>query len=612
MQAAQADEAQEQGAPAVEVPGEFTTFDYDVLVIGAGAAGTEAAIAARNAGASVIVVDKRQFETCGNSGLHSSGRMSSSEFEIDGDCPQVQLEDACDVGYYVVDQEWGTAVVNAYHDDGVLMKSENYGNIHWRTRDGEPMIEPCYNKNRLWTGYKLFNHAYEALRVGAKPVEYCTVTSLLTDEAGTVVGATGVDFKTGEFYVFRAKSVILATGGMNQLWGAGDVVAHYSGGAYGLTGDGHVMAAKAGAEFKDLEFRSSELGSPIAPNPILGATVVGPWAPTPEHPWLDRNGDDIFADYNLDELSFRAQCYEVQKMVEEGRAGDNDGYFADVTYEPLRDWGGTYGAGLELFGFFADDWDAIPRQWESRGMDMNNIEQMMNYVYEYGGIVTDPATGSTGVDGLYAAGEMGMNCGAGYTVFRVFSSTMVSGKWSGTAAAERAAALETPAVDWSQVADEYKRVYGILYAEPAEPVRVPEVRHLVQDAAYLGCGMWRSDKKCQAAFAELDRIESDVLPNMYVADKSKVCNIDWFEALETVNMVTIARMDTLAAQTRTESRGCHLRNEYPEMDNDNWLKNVYITLDADGRPQAEVRDVVAGYVELPTGKVDLGGGILPE
>ena len=611
------DEAEQQEAEGAAtepfaVPDEFTAFDCDVLVIGAGAAGTEAAIAARNAGASVIIVDKRQLAKCGNSGLHSSGRMTSSEFGIDGDDPQVQLEDAVEMGYYIVDQEYGKAVLEGYANEKVLMASENYGNIHWRdVETGDPLIEPCYNRNRLWTGYKLFNHAYEALRVGVKVYDYCTVTGLLTNAAGSVVGATGIDFKTGEFYVFRAKSVVLATGGENQLFGAGSVVAKYSGGAYGLTGDGCAMAAELGVEFKDLEFKSTELGSPLEPNPICNATVVGPWGPTPEAPWLDRNGDDVFADVPEEERAYyRGQFYAIQKMVEEGRAGDNDGYFAPVTWMPFRDWGGTIGAGLETFGFFADDWDAIPCQWEHRGMDMSSVEQQFNFVYMYGGAVTSVKQESN-IDGLYICGEMNMCTGAGYTVFRVFSNCLVTGRWAGANAAERALGMETCEVDWNQVADEYRRVFGILYAEPENPERVSVVRHKVQDAAYLGAGMWRSDKKCTAALAALDEIEANDVPNMYVADKSKICNIDWMEALETLCMITWARMDIVAARTRTESRGGHCRNEYPDMDNDNWLKNVYMRLE-DGKPVAETRDVVVTTVPLPSGKIPQGGGILPE
>ena len=135
------------------------------------------------------------------------------------------------------------------------------------------------------------------------------------------------------------------------------------------------------------------------------------------------------------------------------------------------------------------------------------------------------------------------------------------------------------------------------------------VRVKVQDAAWKGAGMLKSDKQCADALAILDSVEKDDLPKMYVADKSKVCNMEWMEALETINMITMARMDTLAARARTESRGFHLRNEYPDMDNDNWLKNVIIKM-VDGKFTVTTRPVVATAVKAPPGKIPQGGGTI--
>src|SRR3990172_4154766 len=119
-----------------------------------------------------------------------------------------------------------------------------------------------------------------------------------------------------------------------------------------------------------------------------------------------------------------------------------------------------------------------------------------------------------------------MHCGAGYGVFRMLSSCLVTGKRAGQSGAARAKAIETPAVDWSQVASEHARVVGLLLAEPPAPLRVHKIRRAIQEAAWRGSGSWRSEKKCRDALAELERIQSQDLPRLYVADKSKVCNIE--------------------------------------------------------------------------------------
>jgi succinate dehydrogenase/fumarate reductase flavoprotein subunit len=588
-----------------KAPREFRVIDTDVLVIGAGQAGVESAITAAICGADVIIADKKGFGRCGDSGEHSAGRMTSSELGLEGDNPEVQLEDAVQAGEWVVDQKLGLEVMKAYAEDKILLKSENYGNIHWRDiKTGEPKISYSKNKPRLWEGYKLNNHSYEALKLGCKVSDYCTITKLLTDDKGAVVGATAIDFRTGEFYVFRAKSTVLATGGECQIFGAGTIVALHGGGVYGLTGDGHAMAASLGAELRDLEFRSLELAGVIYPTAISSFLAFATWAPAE---FTDKDGVKFLAGIPSNELTLRRVHYEVERVLSEGRGGPHGGFFGPVDY--LYGTDGT-GSGLKQWGFFADDWDALKRIWEKNGLDLGRVEQFFSHTYDHGGIVTD-GRAETGIAGLYAAGECAMHCGAGYMVFRMFSSGLVTGKWAGKNAAARSKTIVTSSINLSQIADEYDRVFGTLYAEPDSPRRVHKIRRSVQDAAWKGSGSWRSEKKCHEALAELDRIRKDELPKMYVADKCKVCNLEWMEALETINMITMAQMDTLAALTRTESRGTHLRNEYPDMDNDNWLKNVYIKM-VDGKLNAYTKPAVITKFVPPSGKFPCGGGTIAE
>ena len=579
------------------------TIDVDVLVIGAGAAGTEAAISAANAGAHVVVVDKKEFGHCGDSGMHFSGRMTSSDFELEDDCPADMLGEACDVGGYIVDQELGMQVSQAYYDDRVTLKSENYGDIHFRDPEtGKPYIGYSRDKHRLWNGFKLSNMSYAALKSGAEVMDYCVVTKIMADENGAAVGATAVDFKTGELYYFRAKSIVVATGGETGIWGAGTVSAKYGGGVYSLTGDGHSLTAPLGVEFRDLEFRSLyTYFGPITPASISNLCCL---YSSDLSSYEDAEGNKVFEGLSDDELTLRRVQYEYERLQLEGKTGPNGGLFA-----PIDDYytGNFAQAALNDRGYLADCWDQLKVVWEKNGADFSHMEVAPQLTYDYGGIVTN-INGETGVDGLYAAGECAMHTGAQYKVFREFSSALVMGHRAGLAAAERAAGLSGVAMNADEIAQECSRVLGLLTNEPENPISVHELRSRVMDSAYKGSGNFRSETKCNEALAELDEEEA-LLPSMRLGDKSRVCNMEWMEALEVANMIRMARMDTLASLTRTESRGTHLRNEYPQQDNDNWIKNVYVK-EVDGAFEVDVRDTVITDFPAPAGTFDMGGDVL--
>lgn len=603
---ASADEAAEvPAAPAASKP-QASYIAADVLIVGAGAAGVEAAINAASAGASVVIVDKKAWGHCGDSGLHYSGRMTTSAFQVEGDSPEVQLEDACNIGSYIVDQDYGIEVMQAYSDDKVTLKDENYGTVHFREAvSGKPYFEYSVSRPRLWCGYKLNPPAYKAKELGVNVLDYVTVTKLLTDADGAVAGATAVDFKTGAFYVIRAKATILCTGGDAGLWGAGTVAAKFGGGVEILTGDGHALAAPLGVEFHDLEFRAiySSFGV-LNPSGIsnLACLYSSAW-----DQWTDAEGNTPLAPIveSGEGVSLRTAVAEWYRTQLAGKGTPFGGMYAPID-TPLIALAGMAGS-VGSLGHFADMWEQLKVTYANQGNDLSHAEVGPHLTYDYGGIVTD-IQGATGVDGLFAAGECAMMTGANYGVFRMFSTCQVMGKRSGQAAAAYAASVELAPIDPAVVEAECARVYGMFDNDPAEPIRVHEMKHRIQDSAWKGSGALRSDAWCQEALAELDQEKAE-LANVVLVDKSLICNTEWFEALELANMIEMAKMDTLASQARTESRGTHLRAEYPEMDNDNWCKNVIVKM-VDGQYQVEIRDTPQTFFPPTPGKVDMGGGIV--
>jgi succinate dehydrogenase/fumarate reductase flavoprotein subunit len=584
-------------------PGEYTTFETDVLVIGAGVGGVESACAAARMGVNVIIVDKKKFGRCGSSGTKSMAMNASSWLGIQGDNVELHLANAEKGGEYLVDERLARIILQGYAEIVPPLLSENYGNIHMRDDQGRPVFLSSNDKPRAWAGYKLPNHALEAQRLGCKILEYTTITRLLTDKTGAVVGATAINFHTGDFYVIRAKSTVLATGGDGHIWGAGTTGPGHSQIPYGITGDGHAMAAALGAEFKDLEFRAGEIQM-MYPVPFLrGAQNTE---------LVDKNGEKVILAVPAAERT-RGSAVALYKARIEGRSsGSHGGLLAPMSLAGGQSYtrAGKHQDGSEAVG----QWPLSEREhntriWMKRGLTTNEMVEMDgSHGHCFGGVASNERSES-GIPGLYVAGEISMHSGAGYGAFRQFSSALVTGRWAGQNSAARAKTA-TVSIDRDQIAKEYDRVFEILYAEPSKKLRVHIVRNKARDAAWKGAGALRSDKQCAEALADLDRIEKEDLPRMYVADKSKVCNIEWMEALEAVHIITVARLNTVAARTRTESRASHIRNEYPDTDNDTWLKTVYVKM-VNGKPSVTTRPVVATLVKAPSGKTPMGGGTIP-
>ncbi|WP_302963685.1 FAD-binding protein [uncultured Adlercreutzia sp.] len=590
------------GSAEALAPGVPVIYDADVVVVGSGVAGLQATIVAGEAGANVMVIDKKRFGHSGSSGMQTSGAMSSSEFEIDGDNPEVHLEDAVITGRYIVDQQLGKEVLQAYYDDRVLMESENDGNLMMRIpQTGTPLIGLSKGQHRRWIGYRNFNLARKAEATGARIVDSCTVTKILTDENGVVCGVTALDFKTGQFFAVRAKAVILATGGVNANWGAADVTGKYSGSASGLVGDGHALALPLGVEFRDLEFRSHKGDGKLLCAPVGIGLAGAAWEPGLQgaETWTDKNGDRVFPDIESEEeLSAREMAVKFYDLKNRGLLGPNGGVFAKMNLVGGDDVGSPN----------EHVYTQYQLSWEANGALPETVEVAPVSVYDYGGIVTD-VNGATGVEGLFAVGECAMHSGAAYGSFRMYSSAMVIGRRAAQAAVARAQSTNGPTLNEDEVVGERDRLDALLSNDPHDGISVIDLRRKVQDAAWLGAGALRSDAACQAALEALDECEA-LVPSMRVDGKSRLCNLNWFDAIEVPHMIAASRMVIMACQARTESRGTHMRADYPLEDNDNWLKNVYV-FERDGKIVTEVREVVGGDVALPEGGTeDQGGGTI--
>ena len=598
----------------VPLPESYNTLATDVIVVGAGCSGIEAAINVLKAGANVILIDKKMVGRCGNSGQHTSGAMASANnFANDGDNLEEHMLDAVKTGKYVLDQKLGEEVLKAYRDDAVTLKSENYGNLHLRDpKTGKPEFALSRTKKRRWEGYRLQNQTFEAIRLGAKVMDYCTVTRVLTDKDNNIVGVAAIDYKSGNFFIVRAKSVILATGGGSSVWGgstsskekvgSGSAVGMNVGCAYGLTGDGHAMAASVGATFKDMEFRATAPCSIV----LAGANVC--YMCPDLTVMTDKNGRKFIDEIPKKEMSFRRIFVEQERVRKRGECNEDGSFGLPVkSLKPVILRGNGEYVEVEGWGFFQPHPMAFMKMWQERGLNLLKATSTNLCLYDYGGAVTD-IHGRTNVPGLYAVGEMAMHCGAEYGAFRVFSSSMAIGKRTGEDAAQFAKDHDYAPLDFKQVADTYQNAFVFFTRKGGISVR--ELKRKVQNAAWNGAGGLKSDSKAKKALVELAEAKQEYY-NLSLRDTSRICNTEWMEAMQIPGIIKYAEMATLAGMTRTESRGSHLRAEYEYTDNDNWLKNIYLQ-EKNGKMEVSTKPVVVTKYKLPSGKTSMGGGVLTD
>jgi succinate dehydrogenase / fumarate reductase flavoprotein subunit len=172
------------------------------------------------------------------------------------------------------------------------------------------------------------------------------------------------------------------------------------------------------------------------------------------------------------------------------------------------------------------------------------------------------------------------------------------GYMSAKDASLKAANEELPGFAEKDVQVVLNKAYSLLGREPAKPIRASEVQRSIQRAFYKGLHLIRNEKDMTIALNELLRIQKEDLPRVYVADRSMQMNRDWRNAMEVENMLLCSISTAHAALFRKETRPFHYRTDFPVMDNKNWLVNVWVTLQKDGRWAVSKTPVVGSVFTL--------------
>jgi fumarate reductase (CoM/CoB) subunit A len=399
----------------------------------------------------------------------------------------------------------------------------------------------------------------EVMRRDIKVLSETGITRLITDQ-GRVVGAVGLNKKTGNMVVIRAKSTVLTAGGAGQAWGPGET-SGYTTNLLEITADSYALAYQVGAELIDMEFVQF-IPALAYPEAYKGVLVGEPAAHgaklynVKQERFMERYAPDRMERSTKDVL-----CISFAKEVKEGRGTPHGGVWVD------------YSNATE------DSMRIFPIPFEEMGMDYKKdwVEIMPSTHYFMGGARINEKC-ETSVPGLYAAAEAASGLhGANRLAGCSTADCNVFGWRAGTYAAKSACEMEKPGIDWEQVKDEQSRFTALLKThEKSDGMSPIKLRRKIQALLWDNVGVLRNKAGLSAALEKLQEIRNEYKSEIRLRDSSSRFNNELVEALETSNMIETAEMVARAALMREESRGGHYREDFPKLDDKKWLKNIAV------------------------------------
>ncbi len=540
--------------------------DHDVLVIGAGLAGQRAALAAAEDGVSVGIISKVHPVRS-----HSNAAQGGINAALDpGDSWESHAFDTVKGSDYLGDQDAIEIMTSEAPEEilhlehlGVTFHRNEEGKLGTRAFGGASAARTYYVADI--TGQAIMHVLYEQLMKYSNEVaryeEYFT-TGLAMGDDGECVGAVCRNIRDGSMELFGAKSVILATGGNGQVW-------QPTTNALICTGDGIAMAYRVGATLMDMEMIQYHPTTLAGKGFLITEGARGEGAHL-----LNAQGERFMEKYapNKMELASRDVVSRAEQTeINDGR-GFPDGTVAlDITVVPRK----RIHEALREIVLVGQDFAGVDITREPIHIKPGNH-------YTMGGVKTD-VWGRTDVEGLYAAGEVacvsvhgGNRLGANSLL-----DTLIFGRRSGEDAAERAKGREPARPGRSALDAEQARIAEIMGREKGSGRRVSEVRKELGEIMDKHVAVFRDKEGLEQALEVVERLKEEA-ESCYIDDRGSVFNQDVMGAIELGFMLDNAEATCVAAIHRTESRGAQFRTDFPERNDDEWLKHIDLSLNGEG------------------------------
>ena len=581
---------------------EYETVEHDVLVIGAGGAGLRAAIAAVDgSGLKVGVVCKSLLGKAHT--VMAEGGIAASLANVDDrDNWKVHFSDTMRGGQYI--NNWRMAELHAKEAPARVRELEAWGALFDRTPDGRilqrnfgghkyPRLAHVGDRTGLEMIRTLQDHA---IHLGIDVHMECTVLVLLKD-GDRVAGAFGYDRERGRFRVFRAKAVVLATGGIGRAF-------RITSNSWEYTGDGQSLAYHAGAALQDMEFVQFHPTGMVWPPSVRGILVTegvrgeggvlrnsegrrfmfddvpenyrAQTATDPDEGWRYTQGDKSAR--RPPELLTRdhvARC--IVREVREGRGSPHGGVFLDIAWIKDRLPNAAEHIKKKLPSMYHQFKQLADIDITKEAMEVGPTTH-----YVMGGIRVDGDSQMSTVPGLFAAGECAAGLhGANRLGGNSLSDLLVFGKRAGEYAAAFARQHGAATVDASAVAGAATRALEPFDRNTGEgPYQIQQaLQQTMQDLV----GIVRREDDMRQALGKIDVLRARA--RRVSVDGNREYNPGWHTALDLGNLLTIAEAITRCALERRESRGGHFRDDYPSKDAGYSTFNIVIRKANDGSMQ---------------------------
>lgn len=557
---------------------------HDVLVVGGGLTGLRAAMQAADAGLDVVVISK--VNPLRSHSVAAQGGMNASLGNVKGeggaeDSWEMHAYDTVKGSDYLADQdavelmcrEAPRSVIELEHLGTVWSRLDN-GKIAQRPFGGAGFPRTCYAADR--TGHNALHTLFEQVVARRIPVyEEFFVTSLVTKN-GRCLGLTAIDIKTGTIHGFSSKATLMATGGFGRIFSR-------STNAIINTADGQALAMDAGVPLKDMEFVQ------FHPTTLYGTNILMSEGARGEGGILvNKNGERFMKRYAPNSLDLAPRdvvARSIEQEILEGRAYDQGYVHLDLTHL------GSDRIKERLPGI------------RQIAMDFAGVDPIEKPVpiqpgqhYSMGGIDVDK-NGSTTLKGLFAAGEC--SCisvhGANRLGGNSLLETVVFGRLTADRIIEEIKNVEQPEMEpvMAAVKSMETKTENILQRDGGEKFFSikTDLTHTMQNKF----GIFRDNDTMEEGLSEIGELK-ERFSNSCFMNKEPSYNQALIQFLELEAMLKIAEVVAVGAIQRRESRGSHKRNDYPDRDDEKFLKHTIVSL-KDGKPVINYKPVKLGKFE---------------